>query len=488
MKKLADILTNIKVLKITGRPDQEIHSVDFDSRKVSRGSLFVAVKGTQVDGHRFIPQAIEKGAKTIVTEKLTTSVPEEITFIQTDNSAGVLGEIASAFYDHPSQALELIGITGTNGKTTVATLLYKLFMDLGFSSGLISTIENRVDKRIVKATHTTPDPVTINRLLKEMRDEGCRYCFMEVSSHAIDQQRISGLQFKGGIFTNITHDHLDYHETFNKYLKAKKQFFDNLPEDAFATTNADDKNGKIVLQNTKARVKTYGLKKQADFKGKIIENQVGGLLLNIEGKEAWFRLIGVFNAYNLLAAYATANMLYRDKEEILKHLTTLTGAEGRFEIIKGRDGITAIVDYAHTPDALKNALQTIIKLRRSNQQVITILGAGGDRDKTKRPLMGNIASSYSNKIILTSDNPRTEDPAVIIDQMMEGIEMKNRENVLRIIDRKQAIKTACMIATTGNIILVAGKGHEKYQVINGKKLHFDDKEIVNEYLKPDKNN
>ncbi len=482
MKTLKDILFKTAIINIIGSTNREISSVCFDSRKVIQKSLFVAVKGTKVDGHKFIKQAIDNGADAIVCETLPENIKNEITYIKVKDSSYVLGYIASNFYDNPSYKLKLIGITGTNGKTTTVSLLYDLFHSLGYKPGLLSTIHNKINGEVLKTNHTTPDAVKINYLLGLMVDKGCTHCFMEVSSHAIVQNRIAGLKFTGAIFSNITHEHLDYHKTFEEYIKAKKKFFDNLPPDAFALSNIDDKNGKIMLQNTKASKYTYSLKSTADFKGKIIENQLEGLKLNIDGKDVWCRLVGKFNAYNLLAVYAAAVLLKEDKSEILTIMSNLKTVEGRFDYIKNDKNITAIVDYAHTPDALKNVLNTILKLKNKKQKIITVFGAGGDRDKQKRPIMAKFACDKSDTVILTSDNPRTEDPNIIIEDMKKGIEKSHLKDVLIITNRKQAIKTAYAIAKPGDIILVAGKGHEKYQEINGVKYPFDDKEILREIL------
>jgi UDP-N-acetylmuramoyl-L-alanyl-D-glutamate--2,6-diaminopimelate ligase len=399
------------------------------------------------------------------------------------DSAVALGIVAANFYDNPSAKLKLVGVTGTNGKTTIATLLYQLFRDLGYKCGLLSTVENQINGKVIPSTHTTPDPVELNSLLAEMVDSGCDYCFMEVSSHAISQRRIERLAFAGGVFTNLTHDHLDYHKTFLRYLNAKKAFFDGLPKDAFALTNSDDKNGNVMLQNTAAHKKSYGLKTMADYKARILENQFSGLLLQIDGEEVWFKMVGTFNAYNLLGVYATAMLLEQDKAKVLTSLSKLTGAEGRFEYITAPNKVVGIVDYAHTPDAVQNVLSTIHDIRKGNEKVITVIGCGGNRDKTKRPIMAKTACEWSDKVILTSDNPRTEDPAQIIKEMEEGVDPAFKRHTVSIIDRHEAIKTACMLANPGDIILVAGKGHEKYQEINGVKNHFDDMEELENRFK-----
>ncbi len=482
MKQLGELLQGVNVLEQKGAAAEAVRSVCFDSRLAGPASLFVAVRGTLVDGHNFIEKAQSFGAAFVVCEDFPAELKEDVVYIRTADSAKALGQIASNFYDNPSEKLKLTGITGTNGKTTVATLLYKLFEDLGYKTGLISTVQNHIHTTIVPSTHTTPDPVALNKLLAQMVERGCDYCFMEVSSHAVAQQRIEGLTFAGGVFTNITHDHLDFHKTFESYLKAKKAFFDRLPKNAFALTNADDKNGKVMLQNTRAHQKTYSLKNLADFKAKVIENQFSGLLLNIDSHEVWFKLVGSFNAYNLLAVYATAMLLEQDTTKVLTVLSRLSGAEGRFDYITSPDGIIGIVDYAHTPDAVQNVLSTIHDIRRGHEQVITIIGCGGDRDKAKRPIMAQVACEWSDKVILTSDNPRSEDPQEIIRQMEAGVVLSNRKKTLSILDRKEAIRTACHLARPGDIILLAGKGHEKYQEIKGVKYPFDDKQILAEAL------
>ena len=483
MRYLSDILDGLAFTELHGSADVEITAIVFDSRKVIPGCLFVAIKGTLSDGHDFIPQAIQNGAIAIICETLPERVTGEVDFLMVADATIALGIVASNFYENPSTRLKLVGVTGTNGKTTIATLLFKLFRELGYKVGLLSTVENKVNDRIVQATHTTPDPVALNALLLEMVLEGCDFCFMEVSSHAIAQHRIAGLTFSGGIFSNITHDHLDYHKTFDNYLKAKKAFFDGLPASAFALTNSDDKNGNVMLQNTKAHKKSYGLKSMADFKARILENQFEGLLLQIDGEQVWFKMVGTFNAYNLLAVYATAMLLEQDKESILTILSKLTGARGRFEYIISTNKIIGIVDYAHSPDAVQNILSTIHDIRKSNEKVITVLGCGGDRDKTKRPIMAKTACEWSDKVILTSDNPRSENPVQIIKDMEEGVDQAFRRHTLSIVDRREAIKTACMLAAPGDIVLIAGKGHEKYQETNGVKAHFDDMEELIEQFK-----
>lgn len=461
----------------------EVKGICFDSRKVQSGFLFVAVRGTLSDGHAFISKAIELGAVVIVCEKLPETANEQITYVTVKNSAHALGIIASNYNDNPSDKLKLVGVTGTNGKTTTVTLLYQLFSRMGNKVGMISTVENRIADAIVPATHTTPDPIQLNELLKNMVSGGCTYAFMEVSSHAVDQERIAGLKFAGALFTNITHDHLDYHKTFENYIKAKKRYFDELGSDAFALVNADDKRGMVMLQNTKARKYTFGLKKMVDYKGKIITNSIEGLELEIDNKNVWFKMIGDFNAYNLLGAYGAGVLLGQDPDDVLVHLSSLKGAPGRFELIIPGSKFTAIVDYAHTPDALKNVLETIAQFRTGNEQVITVVGCGGNRDKTKRPLMASITCKLSDKVVLTSDNPRDEDPMEIIREMQTGILPVEARKTLVIVDREEAIKTACMMAKEKDIVLVAGKGHETYQEIKGVKYPFDDREVVERMLK-----
>ncbi|MBU3928619.1 MAG: UDP-N-acetylmuramoyl-L-alanyl-D-glutamate--2,6-diaminopimelate ligase [Bacteroidetes bacterium] len=483
MSELQDIIYACGVMETKGFLNVQIGSIAFDSRKVMPGAAFVAVAGTHVDGHQFIEQAILSGAKAIVCSYFPIKLHPDITYIRVQKPSFALGMMASNFFNNPSKRLHLVGITGTNGKTTIATLLYHLFTLLGFKSGLMSTIANKIGDRELSSTHTTPDAVKINELLNEMVDGGCEYVFMEVSSHAIDQERIAGLHFAGGVFTNLTHDHLDYHLTFKAYLEAKKQFFDQLPSSSFALSNADDKNGKIMLQNTKAKKMFYGIKTPADFKGRAMENHMDGMLLKIDGNEVYSLLSGDFNCYNLLAIYGTALLLNQSKEEVLIELSRLKSAEGRFEVLKSTNNITIIIDYAHTPDALENVLNTINAMRTRNEQLITVTGAGGDRDKTKRPIMAGIASRLSTKVILTSDNPRTEDPDQILNEMLAGIDASKKQKTMVIVNRKEAIKTAWNLAQPGDLILVAGKGHEKYQEINGIRHHFDDKEIIEELMK-----
>ncbi len=482
MKKLIDLLINIGEYELFGNIQIMVSSMAFDSRKVEQNSIFVAVSGTISDGHLFINQAIEKGAFVVVCEKLPSHLNENITFIKVENTALVLGLMSSNFYNNPSKQLKLVGITGTNGKTTTVTLLYNTFKSLGYKVGLLSTISNKIHDKEIPSTHTTPDALQMNMLLNQMIEEGVSYCFMEVSSHAIVQNRIAGLTFSGAIFSNITHDHLDFHKTFSEYIKAKKLFFDQLSSSAFALTNLDDKNGIVMIQNTKAHRYTYSLQSVSDFKCKIIENELSGLHLNIDGIDVITKLVGKFNAYNLTAIYATAILLGADKFEVLQILSNLNSAEGRFEYIKSAENITAIVDYAHTPDALINVLNTIDAIRTKSEQLITVVGAGGNRDAQKRPVMAKISAENSDITILTSDNPRNEDPEDIIKQMEAGVDISLKRKVLTVLNRKEAIKTACAMAKNGDIILVAGKGHEKYQEIKGVKYHFDDKEILKEYL------
>jgi len=483
LKTLTDILENILRSETVGEKNPDIRQITFDSRKIVEGSLFVAVRGTLTDGHRYIQKAIEKGAKAVVCEELPKHLTKGVAYIKVKDSKEALGRIAANFYGHPSKKLKLVGITGTNGKTTTATLLHELFLEFGYKVGLLSTIENKIGKTGIPASLTTPDSIAVNLLILEMVEAGCDFAFMEVSSHAIHQRRIAGLHFEGGVFTNISHDHLDYHKTFKAYVNAKKAFFDNLPKAAFALTNIDDKRGAVMLQNTTAKPYRYSLRKLADFKAKMLENTLSGLHLELEGKDFHTRLIGEFNAYNLLAAYATAVLLGQEKVEVLTALSRLKAAEGRFDyLVDEVRNITAIVDFAHTPDALEKVLHTIKALRQTNQRIITLVGCGGDRDKAKRPTMAKIACDYSSQVILTSDNPRTEDPDAIIADMEIGIPPDAAQKVLSITSREQAIKTACRLARNGDIILVAGKGHEKYQEIQGVKHPFDDKEVLKENL------
>ncbi|WP_312135507.1 UDP-N-acetylmuramoyl-L-alanyl-D-glutamate--2,6-diaminopimelate ligase [Sphingobacterium sp.] len=473
---LKELLHAIPVKDYQGSLDTAVTSVCLDSRKAQAGSAFVAVRGHQTDGHLFIAKAVELGASVVLLEEYPAEIVEGVTYILVDDSSFALGVFAANFYGNPSKDLKLVGVTGTNGKTTVATLLFNLFTKLGYHVGLLSTVQNQIGDRIVPATHTTPDPISLNALLREMLDDGCDYCFMEVSSHAVVQQRIAGLRFAGGIFTNITHDHLDFHGTFANYIKAKKKFFDDLDRYAFALTNIDDKNGVVMLQNTFAHRKTYGLHQMADFKAKILESHLDGMLLQIDSQELWVKLVGHFNAYNLLAVYGAAILLEQETMKVLTALSEISGAEGRFETVRSNNGIVAIVDYAHTPDAVENVLETILDLRKQGQQVLTVLGCGGDRDKTKRPEMAEVAARMSDKVILTSDNPRSEDPVQIIRDMEAGLPAEKKKNVFSITDRREAIRAAVHLAQPGDVILVAGKGHEKYQEINGVKNHFDDRE------------
>ncbi|MVZ65511.1 UDP-N-acetylmuramoyl-L-alanyl-D-glutamate--2,6-diaminopimelate ligase [Sphingobacterium sp. DK4209] len=473
---LKELLHAIPVKDYLGSLDVEVSSVCLDSRKAAAGSAFVAVRGQQTDGHLYIEKAVGLGASVILLEEYPSETKEGVTYILVDDSSFALGVFAANFYGNPSKDLKLVGVTGTNGKTTVATLLFNLFSQLGYHVGLLSTVQNQIGNRVIPATHTTPDPISLNALLRSMVDDGCDYCFMEVSSHAIVQQRIAGLRFAGGIFTNITHDHLDFHGTFANYIKAKKKFFDDLDRYAFALTNIDDKNGQVMLQNTFAHHKTYGLQQMADFKAKILESHFDGMLLQIDAQELWVKLVGHFNAYNLLAVYGAAILLEQETIKVLTALSEITGAEGRFETIRSSQGIVAIVDYAHTPDAVENVLETILDLRKPGQQILTVLGCGGDRDKTKRPEMAEVASRLSDKVILTSDNPRSEDPVQIIKDMEAGLVADKRKNVFSITDRREAIRAAVHLAQPGDVVLVAGKGHEKYQEVNGVRNHFDDKE------------
>jgi len=482
VKKLDDILEGIEINESTGSLNRLVKDISFDSRQVDKNFLFVAVLGTRVDGHDYIDQAVNKGAISIICEKIPENPVIGITYIRVRNSAEALGKIASNFFGNPSGQLKLVGITGTNGKTTTATLLYNLFKSLGYKVGLLSTVLNKIGNYTLPATHTTPDAIQIQKILRKMVDEGCDFAFMEVSSHAIDQERIAGLQFAGAVFTNITHDHLDYHLTFKNYLDVKKKLFDSLTKDAFALSNIDDKNGRIILQNTSATKYTYGLKNMADFKGKVIENHFSGMQIQLDDHEVHTLLTGNFNAYNLLATYGTAILLKQNQEEVLTAISNISGAEGRFELIRSKNNITGIVDYAHTPDALQNVLESINALRSKNEQLITVVGAGGDRDREKRPRMAFIASLLSTLVILTSDNPRSEDPVEIIGEMKKGIEADRKNKTLAITDRKEAIKTAVTLAHPGDLILVAGKGHEKYQEIKGQKFPFDDKKLLTEFL------
>jgi UDP-N-acetylmuramoyl-L-alanyl-D-glutamate--2,6-diaminopimelate ligase len=480
--QLQEILYGVAITNLVGTTNREVDALTFDSRQAAPGLVFFAIRGTVADGHKYIDQTIGAGVEVIICEEMPVGLREGICYVQVQNSSVALGQMASNFYDSPSRKLKLVGITGTNGKTTIATLLFKLFRELGYAVGLISTVENQINEQIIPATHTTPDPIALNQLLKQMVDAGCTHCFMEVSSHAVVQHRIEGLDFTGAVFSNISHDHLDFHKTFDNYIRAKKEFFDKLPKTAFALTNSDDKNGMVMLQNTAATKKTYALKQIADFKGRIIENQFSGLNLEVDEVDVFFKLVGSFNAYNLLAVYGTAMLLEEDKLNVLTILSSLTGAEGRFEYVANDQRIIGIVDYAHTPDAVQNVLSTIANIRKGTEQVITVIGCGGDRDKTKRPVMAQVACDWSDKVIFTADNPRTEDPLEILREMEAGVSPSNKRKTLTIADRREAIKTACHLARKGDIIMIAGKGHEKYQEINGIRHHFDDKEILMEQL------
>jgi UDP-N-acetylmuramoyl-L-alanyl-D-glutamate--2,6-diaminopimelate ligase len=486
MKKLTNILSGIKPSEVMGDKNLVLSGLSFDSRKVEKGFLFVATRGTLVDGHNFISKAIEKGASCIVCEEIPKNTNQNICYIQVKDSQESLGKIASNWYNNPSKRLKLVGVTGTNGKTTIASLLHRLFTDLGYSCGLLSTIENKIEEQSFAATHTTPDALQLNALLDEMTTAGCSHCFMEVSSHALAQKRTSGLWFEGGIFTNLTHDHLDFHKTVSEYIKAKKSFFDGLPKSAFALSNSDDKNGMVMLQNCKAQKQTYSIKKLADYKGKIIENQISGLHMHIDDQDIYCRLVGEFNAYNLLAIYGTAHLLGEAKEEILPVLSNLESVAGRFEYQQSLEGIIAIVDYAHTPDALENVLKTINQLQTDEGKIITVVGSGGNRDKSKRPKMAKIAARLSNRLILTSDNPRFEDPESILADMQSGLNEEQEKRSLQITNREEAIKTAFFLAQKGDIILIAGKGHEDYQEIKGQRYPFNDKEVISKLFKKTK--
>ena len=476
MKKLTDILKNTPVREVCGDTAAAIGGLVYDSRAVKPGDCFFAVPGTQSDGHDYIPMAVEKGAAAIVCERMPADAAEGVAYVLVGDSAGAMADMAAAFYDYPSRELKLVGITGTNGKTTTATLLYDLVRAMGYKAGLISTVVYKIDGREVEATHTTPDSIRLNAMMREMADAGCAYCFMECSSHAIVQERTRGLDFAGGIFSNITHDHLDYHKTFAEYIRAKKLFFDGLPAGAFALTNADDRNGMVMVQNTKATVKTYALQSFADFRCRIVETLLDGMLLNLDGSEVWVKFLGRFNAYNLTSVYATALLLDARRDEVLRILSDLTSVDGRFEPIHSKEGVTAIVDYAHTPDALQNVIGTINEIRKKDQRLYVVVGCGGNRDATKRPEMAKIAVDGSDMAVLTSDNPRLEEPGAIIEQMKSGLEPGAR--YLAITDRREAIKAAVALARPGDIILVAGKGHETYQDVGGVKHHFDDREEV----------
>jgi UDP-N-acetylmuramoyl-L-alanyl-D-glutamate--2,6-diaminopimelate ligase len=484
MANLRDILYGVSLISVHGNTDINVANIIADSRKVDLEDVFVAIKGETSDGHQFIKKAIELGASAIICEDLPEHLDVAVTYVQVKNARVAIAILAANFYDHPSGKLKLVGVTGTNGKTTTATMLYRLFSQLGYACGLLSTIENKIGKTIIPSTHTTPDPVAINALLNEMVVAGCEFAFMEVSSHAIHQHRIKGLQFAGGVFTNITRDHLDYHKTFKEYINVKKAFFDDLPKSAFALVNVDDKHAEVMLQNTKANKKTFAIKTMADYRVKILENTFTGLILEVNGIELFSRMVGKFNAYNILTVYAVADLLGQDMAEVLIALSALTGAEGRFEyIISAKEGIIGIVDYAHTPDALQNVLQTIQEIRTGTESVITLVGCGGDRDKGKRPMMATIAAEFSDKVILTSDNPRSEVPAQIINDMKAGVPPHLTKKLMVVEDRKEAIRVACSLANSKDILMLVGKGHEKYQEINGQKFPFDDKQILAETFK-----
>ena len=481
--KLNEVLKNITPIKIVGNDNVEITGVNIDSRRIKAGHLFVAIRGTQVDGHQFIDKAIELGADAVLCEELPEKLSDHVTYVQVESTEDAVGKVATLFYGNPSHKLKLVGVTGTNGKTTIATLLYNMFRKFGYKVGLLSTVCNYIDDVEVPADHTTPDPIELNELLAKMVEAGCEYAFMECSSHAIHQKRIGGLKFAGGLFTNLTRDHLDYHKTFENYRNAKKAFFDGLPKDAFAITNADDKNGMIMVQNTKATIKTYSIRSMADFRARILECHFEGMYLEIDGREVGVQFIGKFNVSNLLAVYGAAIMLGKKPEDILLVLSTLHSVSGRLEPIHSPEGFTAIVDYAHTPDALANVLNAIHEVLDGKGHVITVCGAGGNRDKGKRPLMAQEAVRQSDKVIITSDNPRFEDPQEIINEMLAGLNEQQMRKVISIVDRKEAIRTACMMAQKGDVVLVAGKGHENYQEIKGVKHHFDDKEVLHEIFK-----
>ena len=476
--RLRDILRDIEIVAQEGSDDLVVDGVQFDSRSVAKNDLFVAVKGTRVDGHQFIARAIDKGAAAIICETLPADTPGNVTFFRVKSSDAALGIAASNFFHGPSRRLKLLGVTGTNGKTTIATSLFRLFRELGYRAGLLSTVQNQINDKVVAATHTTPDAIQINRLLGEMVDEGCEYCFMEVSSHSLTQYRTSGLSFAGGIFSNLSQDHLDYHETFEQYVRAKKSFFDRLPPSAFALINADDPHGPTMLEDCRAKRFSFGMNAPSNFNCRVLESRFDGTLLNMDGSELKSGFIGEFNASNLLAVYAAAILLTQPRDRVLSSMSALGSVAGRFEYVRSRQGVTVIIDYAHTPDALKNVLQTINGIRSGREQVITVVGAGGDRDRTKRPLMAQIVAQLSDRVVLTSDNPRSEDPARILSDMYDGVGVPDRDKVLQILDRKQGIAKALTLADPGDIVLVAGKGHENYQEIKGVRTHFDDKEVV----------
>jgi len=477
---IKQLIENAQPLRVIGNADAEVNGLEIDSRQIKSGNAFIAMRGTQSDGHQFISKAVELGANTIICETLPETLQEGITYVQYESTEAAVGLLATHFYGNPTKRMKLIGVTGTNGKTTIATLLYHMFRKFGFKTGLCSTVCNYIDGEAIPTECTTPDPITLNRLLGRMADEGCEYAFMEVSSHAVAQQRIGGLTFAGGLFTNLTRDHLDYHKTFEAYRDAKKGFFDKLPKDAFAIINADDKNGMFMVQNTQAEVKTYALRSAADYKAKILEESFEGMNLNIDGHEVFVQFVGRFNVSNLLAVYGAALMLGRNAEETLIALSTMKPVNGRFEAIRSREGVTAIVDYAHTPDALVNVLTTINEVLQKKGECWTVCGAGGNRDKGKRPLMAQEAVHHSDRVIITSDNPRFEEPQDIINDMLAGLTDEERRSVLSITDRREAIRTACMMARPGDVILVAGKGHEDYQIVKGVKHHFDDHEVIRE--------
>ena len=480
--KLNELLKAIQPIQVIGNQEVEIKEVNIDSRQVREGDLFMAMRGTQTDGHAYIASAIEKGAVAVLCEDLPEQLNDGVTYIQVKESEDAVGKLATAFYGDPTSKMKLVGVTGTNGKTTIATLLYDTFRYFGYKVGLVSTVCNYIDDEAVPTEHTTPDPITLNRLLGKMADSGCKYAFMEVSSHSIDQKRISGLKFAGGIFTNLTRDHLDYHKTVDNYLRAKKKFFDDMPKDAFCLTNLDDKNGMVMVQNTRAKVCTYSLRSLSDFKGKLLESHFEGMILEFNNRELSVQFIGKFNASNLLAVFGAAVLLGKKEEDVLVALSTLKPVSGRFETVRSPQGFTAIVDYAHTPDALVNVLNAIHGVVEGKGQIITVCGAGGNRDKGKRPLMAKEAAKLSDRVIITSDNPRFEEPQEIINDMLAGLDKEDMRKTLSIVDRREAIKTACMLAQPGDVILVAGKGHENYQDVKGVKHHFDDKEVLNEFI------
>jgi UDP-N-acetylmuramoyl-L-alanyl-D-glutamate--2,6-diaminopimelate ligase len=478
MKNLKHIIAPLKIRQIVGNDDVQVHALIIDSRKADKGSLFFAQKGTVTDGHKYIDQVVAAGAVAVLCQDLPATLHDHICYVQVEDVAAITGIVAAAFFDQPSSQMKVVGVTGTNGKTTVATLLYKLFQALGHKSGLISTVQNHIGDKIVPATHTTPDPVSLQGFFRQMADEGCTHVFMEVSSHAIHQHRIEGIRFDGGLFTNITHDHLDYHATFDEYIRVKKSFFDQLDKDAFALTNIDDKRGMVMLQNTKAEKKTYSLRVPSDYKGKVLENDLDGLQMNVNKTDVHFRLSGLFNAYNLLAVYGAAELLGEDKMEVLSLLSNMRGAPGRFDTYRSPgERVLGIIDYAHTPDALLNVLTTI-KQFGGQRQIITVIGCGGDRDKTKRPLMAQVACEHSDKVILTSDNPRSEDPEAILNDMESGLSFSHKKKTIRITDRREAIKIACTLAQEDDVLLIAGKGHETYQETMGIRHHFDDREVL----------